>query len=72
MELPAHLQMTPRLRTSRATRLLPRDVVVVRTVTILLMMMMMTMMMIIICTINCNYRIIATLYTLETWFVAGR
>jgi hypothetical protein len=23
------------------------------------------------CTINCNYRIATTLYTLETWFVSG-
>jgi hypothetical protein len=22
--------------------------------------------------VNCNYRIAATLYTLETWFVSGR
>jgi hypothetical protein len=25
----------------------------------------------IICTINCNHTIAATLYTRETWFVAG-
>ena len=25
----------------------------------------------VICTMNCNYRIAATLYCLETWFVAG-
>jgi hypothetical protein len=23
------------------------------------------------CTINCNYRIATTLYTLETWFASG-
>jgi hypothetical protein len=25
----------------------------------------------VICTMNCNYRIAATLYSLETWYVAG-